>query len=70
MLTAYTHCRLYTAAIIAIVVVMRVHLLFIFIRCCFRVFLKETGRLNTNKGRGWREGTVLSALAGHHAAAA
>jgi hypothetical protein len=70
MLTASRRCRLYTAAIIIVVVVVQMHLLFILIRRCFRVSLKEMERSNTDKGSGLREGTVLSALAGHHAAAA
>jgi hypothetical protein len=56
MLTAYTHGRLYTAASITIVFVMRMHLLFSVIRGCFRVCLKETGSSNTVKGSEWREG--------------
>ena len=57
------HWQAHTAVIIAIVIVMQMHLLFIVIRRCFRFCLKETGRSNTDKGSGWREGMHKPAIA-------
>jgi hypothetical protein len=59
----HTLPALYTAVIITTVVAMQMHLLFIFNRRCFRVCLKETGRSNTDKGSGWREGMHRPAIA-------